>query len=48
MFPSINTDRCKRPHLLAPRRATRFTQVELAAGLKIDQSNVSKVERGEH
>ena len=48
MFPSINNDRCKRLHLRAPRRATSFTQVELAARLKIDQSNLSKVERGEH
>jgi transcriptional regulator with XRE-family HTH domain len=49
MPPSINDDRYKRLrlHLRALRRAAGLTQVELAGRLKIDQSNLSKVERGE-
>jgi len=36
-----------RKHLRAVRRTAGLTQKELGARLKVDQSHVSKVERGE-
>ncbi|MFT4242174.1 MAG: helix-turn-helix transcriptional regulator [Acidovorax sp.] len=36
-----------RKHLKALRRSAGLTQAELAARLKVDQSYISKVERGE-
>ncbi|WP_082322234.1 helix-turn-helix domain-containing protein [Variovorax paradoxus] len=49
MPPSIHHRRYEllRRHLRSLRRAAGLTQTELGARLKVDQSHVSKVERGE-
>ncbi|CAN7193014.1 helix-turn-helix transcriptional regulator [Variovorax sp. LjRoot84] len=49
MLPPIHHRRYQalRKHLRAMRRAAGLTQAELGARLKVDQSHVSKVERGE-
>jgi transcriptional regulator with XRE-family HTH domain len=49
MSPSIHHRRYEvlRKHLRALRRSVGLTQAELGARLKVDQSYVSKVERGE-
>jgi transcriptional regulator with XRE-family HTH domain len=49
MPPSIHHRRYEvlRKHLRALRRSVGLTQAELGVRLKVDQSYVSKVERGE-
>ncbi|WP_093222615.1 MULTISPECIES: helix-turn-helix domain-containing protein [unclassified Variovorax] len=49
MLPSIHHRRYEvlRKHLRALRRSAGLTQAELGVRLKVDQSYVSKVERGE-
>lgn len=49
MLPSIHDPRYAllRTHLRQLRLASGLTQVELADRLKVDQSYVSKIERGE-
>lgn len=49
MLPSIHHPRYEalRAHLKALRKDAGLTQVELAARLSIDQSYLSKIERGE-
>jgi len=49
MSPSIHHRRYEvlRKHLRALRRSVGLTQAELGARLKVDQSYVSKIERGE-
>jgi len=49
MLPSIHHRRYEalRKHLRAVRRTAGLTQAELGARLKVDQSHISKVERGE-
>jgi transcriptional regulator with XRE-family HTH domain len=49
MLPSIHHPRyvILRTHLRALRRAAGLTQTQLAERLRIDQSYLSKIERGE-
>ncbi|MBN3823671.1 helix-turn-helix transcriptional regulator [Burkholderia sp. Ac-20384] len=49
MLPSVHHPRYKalRAHLKALRKGAGLTQVELAQRLKVDQSYLSKIERGE-
>lgn len=49
MPPSVHHRRYEvlRKHLRGTRRAAGLTQAELGARMKLDQSYISKVERGE-
>ncbi|MDN7716249.1 helix-turn-helix domain-containing protein [Burkholderia gladioli] len=49
MLPSIHHPRYQalQAHLRALRKGARLTQVQLAERLSIDQSYLSKIERGE-